>query len=147
MSVERQAAEQRRCLLCHALTGDAHVTLVRAVLALSTTGRLVVDELDRSGHERIDTDRYFVVCVNVLGGCQGSTGSWIGSIRQRAEPYGCVDSRSVSRSATSCAPRSMSRRPARHLTSWLSVDRWLDGRHGSALEWAVMYPDRVALAS
>lgn len=58
-------------LVCHALSGDAHVA----------TGP------DAHGHPRpgwwdgmvgpglpIDTNRYFIICANVLGGCSGSTG-------------------------------------------------------------------------
>jgi homoserine O-acetyltransferase len=47
-------------LVCHALTGDSHATGWWQALV---------------GPKRpIDTEKYFVVCSNVLGGCQGSTG-------------------------------------------------------------------------
>jgi len=59
-------------LVCHALTGDSDAT--------SWWDRMV-------GHGRpIDTDRYFVICSNVLGGCQGSTGP--SSLAEDREPYG-----------------------------------------------------------
>ncbi|MFM8483464.1 MAG: homoserine O-acetyltransferase, partial [Actinomycetota bacterium] len=57
-------------LLCHAWTGDSHASGPAAV-GHPTPGwweGVVGPGLD------IDTDRWFVVCVNVLGGCQGSTG-------------------------------------------------------------------------
>ena len=56
--------------ICHALTGDAHVA-----------GRRDLNERKPGWWDGfvgpgkgIDTDRYFVVCANVLGGCQGTTG-------------------------------------------------------------------------
>ena len=56
--------------VCHALTGDAHVA-----------GKHHPDDRKPGwwdgfvGPGRgIDTDRYFVICANVLGGCQGTTG-------------------------------------------------------------------------
>ena len=57
-------------LLCHALTGDSHAT-GPAEEGHPTPGWW--EGLIGPG-EAIDTDRWFVVCVNVLGGCQGSTG-------------------------------------------------------------------------
>jgi homoserine O-acetyltransferase len=56
--------------VCHALTGDAHVAGLH-----STTSRKPGwwDELVGPG-KGLDTNRYFVICANVLGGCQGTTG-------------------------------------------------------------------------
>ncbi len=56
-------------LICHALTGNAHVA-----------GRC--NETDETGWwdpiigkgRPLDTDKYFIICSNVLGGCSGSTG-------------------------------------------------------------------------
>ncbi|MDR2345350.1 MAG: homoserine O-acetyltransferase [Planctomycetaceae bacterium] len=55
-------------LICHAISGDSHVA--------------AHDELDNTGWweimvgpgKPIDTDKYFVICPNFLGGCRGSTG-------------------------------------------------------------------------
>lgn len=47
-------------LVCHALTGDSH--------AIGWWSRLI------GPGRAIDTDRYHVLCSNVLGGCQGTTG-------------------------------------------------------------------------
>ncbi len=56
-------------LVCHALTGDQHVANRHPVTAKPGWWEMLV------GPGRvIDTDRYFVICSNVLGGCQGSTG-------------------------------------------------------------------------
>lgn len=56
-------------LICHALTGDQYVAEPHPV-----TGKpgwwdiLVGDQLT------IDTRQYFVICINILGGCMGSEG-------------------------------------------------------------------------
>src|SRR5690606_28492548 len=57
-------------LVCHALTGDSHAA---GPLAPGHPTPGWWDTLIGPG-KAIDTDRWFVVCVNVLGGCQGSTG-------------------------------------------------------------------------
>ena len=63
-------AERSNCVLvCHALTGDQYVAGVHPV-----TGKAGWwSDLVGPG-KIIDTDRFFVVCSNVLGGCMGSTG-------------------------------------------------------------------------
>jgi len=55
--------------VCHALTGDAHAAGHHG--DPSRPGWW--DNLIGPGRA-IDTDRYFVVCANLLGGCQGTTG-------------------------------------------------------------------------
>lgn len=56
-------------LICHALTGDAHA----AGLHEGESKPGWWDILIGPG-KTIDTNRYFVICSNVLGGCKGSTG-------------------------------------------------------------------------
>lgn len=122
-------------LVCHAWTGDSH--------AAGPAGR---------GHSQpgwwddnvgpgkaIDTDRYFVVCANVLGGCQGSTGP--------ASPHP-LDGRPYGSRFPVVTIRDMVRAQAR-LADHLGIPRWLSVVGGSlggmqALEWAVMYPRRVS---
>ena len=60
---ELNSEKSNAILVLHALTGDAH--------AAGPSGWW--NNFIGSG-EAIDTDKYFVVCSNVLGGCQGSTG-------------------------------------------------------------------------
>ena len=70
-------------LVCHALTGDAHAS--GGVNAHHPDGGWW-DGLIGPG-KAVDTDRWFVVCSNVLGGCQGTTGP--ASIDpETGEPYG-----------------------------------------------------------
>ena len=58
-------------LVCHALTGDAHA----AGYTTGDTRRPSGWWDDMIGPGRgIDTDRFFVVCANILGGCKGTTG-------------------------------------------------------------------------
>jgi homoserine O-acetyltransferase len=63
------AARSNAVLICHALTGDQHVIGRHPV-----TGKPGWWELMVGPGKIIDTDRYFVICSNVLGGCMGSTG-------------------------------------------------------------------------
>jgi homoserine O-acetyltransferase len=121
-------------LLCHAWTGDSHVA--------GPAGQ---------GHPApgwwegavgpglaIDTRRWFVVCANVLGGCQGSTGP--------ASPHP-VDGRPYGSRFPVITVRDMVRAQAR-LADHLGVNRWhavVGGSMGGmqVLEWAVMFPQRV----
>ena len=120
-------------LICHALTGDSHA-------AGDPVGRSVEGWWYRliGPGRAVDTDELFVVCVNLLGGCQGSTGpSSIDPATGR--PYGAtfptITIRDIVRTQEAVADA-------------LGIERWLAVIGGSmggmqALEWAVMYPDRV----
>ena len=121
-------------LVCHALTGDAHAA-GRQGTGHATPGWW--DDLIGPG-KPLDTDRLFVVCANVLGGCQGSTGP--ASIDPgTGTPYG-------SRFPV-VTTRDMVRAQSR-LADQLGIARWLTVIGGSmggmqVIEWAVMFPDRV----
>jgi homoserine O-acetyltransferase len=56
-------------LVCHALTGDQFVAETHPV-----TGKPGWWETMVGPGKPIDTDRFFVICVNVLGACMGTTG-------------------------------------------------------------------------
>jgi homoserine O-acetyltransferase len=55
--------------ICHALTGDAHAAGTHA-----DDGRPGWWDVMIGPGKGIDTNRYFVICANVLGGCMGTTG-------------------------------------------------------------------------
>jgi homoserine O-acetyltransferase len=63
------AARSNAVLVCHALTGDQHVASVHPV-----TGKQGWWETLVGPGKPIDTERYFVICPNVVGGCMGTTG-------------------------------------------------------------------------
>jgi homoserine O-acetyltransferase/O-succinyltransferase len=63
------AAKSNAILIFHALTGDQHVASVHPVTGKEGWWTRVVGP-----GGVIDTDKYLVICANVLGGCLGSTG-------------------------------------------------------------------------
>jgi homoserine O-acetyltransferase/O-succinyltransferase len=63
------AARSNAILICHALTGDQHVANEHPV-----TGKAGWWEIMVGSGKPIDTDQFFVICSNVVGGCMGSTG-------------------------------------------------------------------------
>ncbi len=66
---ELNASHSNAILICHALSGDAHVA------GISTEdGRAGWWELLVGPGKAFDTDKYFIICSNVLGGCKGTTG-------------------------------------------------------------------------
>ncbi len=121
-------------LLCHAWTGDSHAA-GSADAGHSAPGWW---EGAVGSGLAIDTDRWFVVCVNVLGGCQGSTGP--PSLHpDDGKPYG-------SRFPV-ITIRDMVRAQSR-VADHLGVRRWhavVGGSMGGmqVLEWAITFPDRV----
>lgn len=128
------ASASNAVLVCHALTGDAHAAGPSGP-GQPTDGWW--NDLIGPG-KGIDTDRLFVVCVNVLGGCQGTTGP--ASLHPDGDRYGprfpIVSTRDIVRTQAALADH-------------LGISRWLSVIGGSmggmqSLEWAVMYPDRVA---
>ncbi|HYA07177.1 MAG TPA: homoserine O-acetyltransferase, partial [Xanthobacteraceae bacterium] len=66
---ELNAARTNAVLICHALTGDQHVVNDHPV-----TGKPGWWETMVGPGKPIDTERYFVICPNVVGGCMGSSG-------------------------------------------------------------------------
>lgn len=75
------ADKSNAILICHALTGDHHPSGANPL-----TGRAGWWDNMVGPGKPIDTDRYFVICQNVIGGCAGSTGP--SSPRADGRPYG-----------------------------------------------------------
>ncbi|MFF4263356.1 homoserine O-acetyltransferase [Streptomyces virginiae] len=121
-------------LVLHALTGDSHVAGA-AGSGHPTAGWW--DALVGPGRA-LDTNRWFVVAPNVLGGCQGSTGP--ASAGPGGRPWGGSFPRLTQRDQV---------RAESGLADALGVERWalvVGGSMGGmrALEWAVGEPGRVA---
>ena len=124
-------------LICHALTGDAHAAGFHS------------PEDAKPGWwddcigpcKAFDTNRYFVICSNVLGGCQGSTGP--SSVNPRTgRPYGL--------SFPVVTIGDMVRAQS-YLIDYLGIDKLLAVAGGSmggmqVLQWAVSHPDRLRSA-
>jgi homoserine O-acetyltransferase len=70
-------------LICHALTGDQYVAEPHPL-----TGKPGWWEAIAGPGKPIDTNRFFVICSNVLGGCMGSTGPRSPHAERPAEPWG-----------------------------------------------------------
>ncbi|WP_409490391.1 homoserine O-acetyltransferase [Amycolatopsis sp. cmx-11-12] len=121
-------------LVEHALTGDSHA------VGPAEEGHVSPgwwDGLIGPG-KAIDTDAFFVVVPNVLGGCQGSTGP--SSPHPGGSPWGSRFPAVTVRDQVAAEVT---------LADALGIDRWaavLGGSMGGmrALEWAVSEPDRVA---
>ncbi|UOY00711.1 homoserine O-acetyltransferase MetX [Blastococcus sp. PRF04-17] len=121
-------------LVEHALTGDSHV--VGAVGPGHATPGWWAGLVGPGAP--LDTERFFVVCANVLGGCQGTTGP--SSNAPDDGPWG-------SRFPEITVGDQV--RVEAALADALGVERWacvVGGSMGGmrALEWAVALPDRVA---
>ncbi len=130
------AEKSNAILVCHALTGDQHVANAHPV-----TGKAGWWETIIGPGKPVDTNRYFVICSNILGGCMGSTGPT--SINPvSGKPYG-LDFPVITIS-------DMVNAQARLVTS-LGIDSLfcvIGGSMGGmqVLEWAAMYKDRVFAA-
>jgi homoserine O-acetyltransferase len=128
------AARSNGVLVLHALTGDSHAA-GPAGPGHPTAGWW--DALIGPGAP-IDTDRYFVVSPNVLGGCQGTTGP--SSAAPDGRPWGSRFPRLSIRDQVAAEVL---------LADHLGIDRWsavVGGSMGGmrVLEWCIGHPERVA---
>lgn len=115
-------------LVCHALTGNAHVVGDDEIPGwwegLIGPGRY------------IDTEKYFVICANVLGGCSGTTGP-ANVNPETGAPYGGDFPVVTIRDMVHVQY---------HLVKYLGIDKLfaiIGGSMGGmqVFEWAVMYPE------
>jgi len=130
------ARKTNAILVLHAFSGDAHA----AGISHETGKPGWWDNMIGPG-KGFDTDKYFVICSNVLGGCRGTTGP------------------STVNPGTGC-PYAMTFpvitigdmvRLQKMLIDWFGIERLLTVSGGSmggmqALKWAVAYPQQVASA-
>jgi homoserine O-acetyltransferase len=66
---ELNADKSNAILVCHALTGDHFVAETHPITGKPGWWHLMVGP-----GKPLDTDRYFIICANVLGGCLGTVG-------------------------------------------------------------------------
>lgn len=129
-------ARDNAVFVCHALTGDANA----AGLHLGAKRRGWWDNLIGPG-KAVDTDRFFVISANLLGGCSGTTGP-LSTDPATGAPY-CLDF------------------PMLHMTDLVAVHRRLVAHLGverlhaavggslggmQVLQWAIDDPDQVERA-
>jgi homoserine O-acetyltransferase len=139
-------------LVCHALSGDAHAAgFARTAPVESTRDGFAAEDRDRTAGKGLgwwdgmigpgkafDTDRYFVVSTNLLGGCRGTTGP--SSINPATgKPYG-PDFPVITVADMV--------RTERAFLDELGLERLAAVAGGSlggmqAFEWAILYPDQV----
>jgi homoserine O-acetyltransferase len=139
-------------LVCHALSGDAHAAgIAKTPEAESTRDGFGAADRDGTGGKGLgwwdgmigpgkafDTDRYYVVATNLLGGCRGTTGP-SSTDPATGRPYG-ADFPVITVADMV--------RTERAFLDQLGIDRLAAVTGGSlggmqALEWAVLYPDQV----
>ncbi len=132
------AARSNAILVCHALTGDQYLAEPHPGTGKPGWWKEVV------GPGRpIDTDRFFVICANVLGGCMGSTGP-------RSPRDDSPDAPPWGTDFPPITVRDMVR-VQRLLIDRLGISRLFAAVGGSmggmqVLEWAATFPDRVFAA-
>jgi homoserine O-acetyltransferase len=133
---ELNAERSNAILVEHALTGDSHAA------GPPGAGHPTVgwwDALIGPGRA-LDTDRFFIVCPNVLGGCQGTTGP--SSPDRSGVPYG---SRFPAITIRDQVEVEVALSDELGISSWYAI---IGGSMGGmrALEWAIGFPDRVQRA-
>ncbi len=127
------AQRDNAILVCHALSGTAHVAGLHP-----DTGRPGWWDFHVGPGKAIDTDKFFVICSNVLGGCDGTTGP-MSRRPDTGKPYGM--------GFPAITVQDMVEVQAR-LVEHLGISRLLAVIGGSmggmqALAWAVHFPERM----
>jgi homoserine O-acetyltransferase len=123
-------------LICHALSGDAHVAGFHEGEDKPGWWDTVVGP-----GKAFDTDRYFVICSNVIGGCRGSTGP-ASENPATGKPYGAAFPVVTIRDMVNAQ---------KLLIDHLGIPQLYAVAGGSmggmqVLEWTVSYPDLLKKA-
>ena len=133
------SAKSNAILVCHALTGDAHAA-----------GKFTNSKDEKPGWwemvigpgKALDTDKYFIICSNVLGGCKGSTGP--ASINPETGKVYALDFPIITIEDMVHAQKK--------LIEYLGIEKLyavIGGSMGGmqALQWTVSYPEMMKKAS
>jgi homoserine O-acetyltransferase len=134
---ELNDAGDNAVLICHALSGNAHIAGVNS----SDDKKKGWWDVMVGPGKGIDTNKYFVICSNFLGGCSGTTGP--GSINpQTQKPYG-LDFPIITIADMV--------KVQKLLLDKLGIKKLLSVIGGSiggmqVLQWAIAYPDFVKSA-
>jgi homoserine O-acetyltransferase len=139
-------------LVCHALSGDAHAAgFTKTPVNASTRDGFAADDRDGTAGKGLgwwdgmigpgkafDTDRFYVVSTNLLGGCRGTTGP-SSTNPATGKPYG---------SHFPVITVADMVRTERAFLDALGIERLAAVAGGSlggmqAFEWAILYPDQV----
>jgi homoserine O-acetyltransferase len=129
-------AKSNAILILHAFSGDAHAAGISA-----ETGKPGWWDNMIGPGKAFDTEKYFMICSNVLGGCQGTTGP--SSVNPET---GCPYAMSFPVITIGDIVQLQAK-----LIDFLGIEQLLAVAGGSmggmqALEWAVSYPNRVLAA-
>jgi len=130
-------ARDNAVLICHALSGDAHAAGCHS----STDKKPGWWDVMVGPGKGIDTDKYFVICSNFLGGCKGTTGP-SSTNPDTGRPYG-LDFPIITVADMV--------KVQKLLLDKLGIERLLAVVGGSiggmqVLQWAIEYPDMVGAA-
>ncbi len=123
-------------LVCHALSGDAHAGGLHKGDEKPGWWDIIIGP-----GKALDTDKYFVICSNVLGGCKGTTGPSSAN-KETGKPYGLDFPFITIKDMVDVQKR---------LLDHLGIDKLFAVVGGSfggmqVLQWTISYPDMVRLA-
>ena len=120
-------------LVCHALTGDQYVTGYNPVTKREGWWSRMVGP-----NKPIDTNKFFVICSNVIGGCSGSTGPKEIDVNTNSPFGGKFPSITINDIVNA----------QNYLLESLSIKKLfavIGGSMGAmqAIQWSLNYPDKI----